>query len=69
MNKLIGFFVLVASMVAGWAWMEYQGFVTTPLHIPQGSIVYEVPKGATLAAVAQDLEAAGMIPDARYLQW
>ena len=69
MNKLIGFFVLVASMVAGWAWMEYQGFVTTPLHIPQGSIVYEVPKGATLAAVAHDLEAAGMIPDARYLQW
>ena len=69
MNKLIGFFVLVASMLAGWAWMEYQGFIATPLRIPQGSVIYEVPKGVTLAALARDLEAVGMIPNARYLQW
>ena len=69
MNKLIGFLVLVGSLLAGWAWMEYQDFISTPLRIPQGSVIYEVRRGASLAAVARDLEQAGMIDDARYLQW
>jgi len=68
-NKLIGFLVLVGSLLAGWAWMEYQDFISTPLRIPQGSVIYEVRRGASLAAVARDLEQAGMIDDARYLQW
>lgn len=69
MNKLIGFLVLVGSLLAGWAWMEYQEFIATPLRISQGSVIYEVRRGASLAAVARDLEQAGMIDDARYLQW
>jgi len=68
-NKLIGFLVLVGSLLAGWAWMEYQEFIATPLRISQGSVIYEVRRGASLAAVARDLEQAGMIDDARYLQW
>jgi len=66
---LIGFLVLVGSLLAGWAWMEYQEFIATPLRIPQGSVIYEVRRGASLAAVARDLEQAGMIDDSRYLQW
>jgi len=68
-NKLLGFIVLVASLLLGWAWMEYDEFVATPLHIPQGSLIYEVPRGASLAAVAHDLQRAGIIENARYLQW
>ncbi len=41
----------------------------TPLTISQESVIFEVPKGATLAAVARDLEEAGLIKDARYLRW
>lgn len=69
MNKLIGLAVLVSSLLVGWAWMEYEEFITTPLRIADGSVVYQVRKGASLAAVARDLEQAGMIEDARYLQW
>ena len=69
MNKLIGFVVLVGSLLLGWAWMQYDDFIDTPLNIPQESIIFEVPKGATLAAVARDLAQAGLIRDARYLQW
>ena len=69
MNRLIGLIVLVASLLAGWAWMAYKDFIATPLHIPQGSVIYEIPRGASLTAVARDLEQAGMIENARYLQW
>jgi UPF0755 protein len=69
MHKLIGFIVLVVSLLIGWAWMEYKEFLATPLRIEQGSVIYEVPKGASLAAVARDLEEAGMIDDGRHLQW
>lgn len=69
MNKLIGFVVLVGSLLLGWAWMQYDDFIDTPLNIPQDSVIFEVPKGATLAAVARDLAQAGLIKDARYLQW
>ena len=69
MNRLIGITVLLGSLLLGWAWMEYQEFRATPLRIPQGSLIYEVPRGATLAAVARDLEAAGLIGNAHYLAW
>lgn len=69
MNKLIGFTVLIGSLLLGWAWMQYEDFRNTPLTIAQDSVIFEVPKGTNLAAVAQDLEEAGLIKEARYLQW
>jgi UPF0755 protein len=69
MNKLAGFSILAVSLLAGWAWMEYQSFIQTPLHIPHGSVIYEVPRGATLGRVARDLEDAGIVANAQYLQW
>ena len=48
MNKLIGFIILVGSLLLAWAWMEYQGFRTTPLKLAEESIIFEVPRGATL---------------------
>ena len=69
MNKVIGFLVLSGSLFFAWAWMQYDDFRSTPLAIPQGGVIFEVPKGATLATVARDLEAAGLVRDGRYLQW
>jgi len=69
MNKLIGFIVLIGSLLLAWAWMEYEDFRDTPLELAEESVIFEVPKGATLAAVARDLEDAGAIKDARYLKW
>lgn len=69
MNKVIGILVLAGSLLLGWVWMEYQEFRITPLKIARGSVVLQVPKGATLAAVARDLKNAGMISNDRYLQW
>jgi UPF0755 protein len=69
LGRLLGFFVLVASLLAGWGWMEYRAFLETPLNIQDGSVIYQVRKGATLSSVAADLESAGIIEDARYLSW
>jgi UPF0755 protein len=69
MNRLFGILVLLLSLGVGWAWMIYKDFRTTPLAIAQGSVIYEVDKGASLASIARDLEGAGMIADARFLAW
>jgi UPF0755 protein len=69
MSKLIGFTVLLGSLLLAWAWMEYEDFRNTPLKLAEQSVIFEVPKGATLGAVARDLEKAGLIKDARYLKW
>ena len=69
MNRLIGIGILIGSLLSGWAWMQYQDFRNTVLTVPQGSMVFEVPRGATLASVARRLEEAGAIGNARYLHW
>jgi UPF0755 protein len=69
MAKVLGFLVLLGSLFAGWAWMEYETFRTTSLQIPQGSMTYRVEKGTNLAVIANDLEAAGAIGNADYLRW
>ena len=69
MNKLIGFTVLVGSLLLGWAWMQYNDFRETPLTIADGSLIFEIPKGASFASVTRDLEKAGLIANARYLEW
>jgi UPF0755 protein len=69
MHRLIGFAVLVGSLLLAWAWMQYQGFRETPLAIGPEGLVYEVPRGASLAAVAKDLEARGVVANSDYLAW
>ncbi|HPE81188.1 MAG TPA: endolytic transglycosylase MltG [Gammaproteobacteria bacterium] len=69
LGKLIGALLLLGSLLAGWVWMEFEEFRNAPLKVAEGSIIYAVPKGATLAMVASDLQAQGMIEQARYLRW
>jgi len=69
MNKLLGVLFIVLSLLGGWLWMAYKEFLATPLQLADGDLIYEVERGASLAKVARDLEAAGMLSDARFLQW
>ena len=69
LGRLLGVLVLLASLAAGWVWMQYKEFLATPLAVAGGSVIYQVQKGATLASVAEDLQRAGLIANARHLAW
>jgi UPF0755 protein len=69
LKRLLGMLVLLASLAAGWAWMEARAFLDQPLQIEGSELIYTVPRGASLATVASDLESRGLIKHARYLQW
>jgi len=62
LKRIVGFlllFAVVAAAAGGWyAWHLY----TQPLAIPGASFAYDVRQGASLAAVARDLGAAGVLP-------
>jgi UPF0755 protein len=68
-SRLIGFLLLVGSLLAGWFWMEYRQFIETPLAIEGEDVIFAVPNGASLGAVARDLQQAGYLADGRYLAW
>lgn len=69
MHRLIGVLVLVLSLAGAWAWMQIDTFLQTPLALSEPDRIYEVPRGATLAMIARDLRDAGLIENARYLEW
>ncbi len=68
---LLRFFVLstlIGVMAAYWAWYEYSQFLETPLNIPQEGVVFEIPKGASIAAVARTLESRQLVIKAYWLR-
>jgi UPF0755 protein len=71
MHRVIGLLLLLASFGGGWIWMEYREFERTPLELPGGGTVYDLPPGGSAASVADDMVAAGYLPGRRglYLQW
>jgi UPF0755 protein len=69
LHRFVGILFLLASFAGAWAWMAYQRFVETPLSLPSEGAAFLVPSGATVAAVAGDLSAAGFIDDPIYLVW
>jgi UPF0755 protein len=68
-NRVIGFVVLLGSLLLAWLWMQIDAFLTTPLTLQHPGQIYTVPKGASLATVARDLEQRGMMANAQYLEW
>ncbi len=57
--------VAVAGGGIGWyAWWEMR----QPLNIPEEGIVYEVPQGASIRALARDLKQKGLLPNRWYFE-
>jgi len=69
MRRLIGFTVLLCSLVLGWIWMSYQAFLSTPMRLPETGLVLLVEKGTNLRLLGQDLEQRGVLKNADLLYW
>lgn len=67
--RLLGALLLVASLVVGWLGFGYQSFLSAPLLVSEEGARVEVRPGASLTAVARQLEHDGYIDSARYFVW
>jgi UPF0755 protein len=69
--RILALLLAFAAAAALWLWNAYQAQVAA-LHGPLGlstALEYEVPSGASFTRVAEDLEARGWVPSARFLAW
>ncbi|MGH8583413.1 MAG: endolytic transglycosylase MltG [Gammaproteobacteria bacterium] len=74
-----GFFRVVLGMLMGagalgvlfgaWAWHRVERYLDEPIALAQPSAHFTVPAGASVASVARDLEAEGIIDRAIYFRW
>jgi len=68
-TRLLGIAVLLAVIVAGWLWSDYQDFARTPLSLPEDGLVLQVPPGTNLKVLARQLHAQGVLRNPDYLYW
>lgn len=67
--RILAVILLIPVVAASWLAIGYNSFGTQSLKVPAGGMNYEVPAGATLTAIARDLEGQGIISDGRFLRW
>lgn len=69
--RWLGAVVLLLAVLgagaAAWLWQQWQAIETEPLAVGEGSAPLTVPEGVSFAAVARELEARGLVADARLL--
>ncbi|MCW8946987.1 MAG: aminodeoxychorismate lyase, partial [Sedimenticola sp.] len=68
LHRLLGIIVLIGSFAAAWFLMTLNDFSEMPLALPETGLIYELPAGSSLSAVAKDLEKQGYIKSALYFQ-
>jgi len=69
--SLVAVILLAAAGAGGWlgwrAWQEHQ-FLTVPPETPGRDLVFRVEPGQIFTTIARNLQAAGLVTDARRLQ-
>lgn len=68
-SRLLGLFIIAGSLLAGWVMMEYRSFVEKPLVLPEETLHYTIPRGASLRWIAQDLAQRGIVEPPLYFLW
>lgn len=69
--KLAAFFsvlLLVAGFFCYSLYRDYQVFLDTPLAVPEPGLEFNVPRGASIKTIAQDLAAQGRLDSPRLLE-
>ena len=61
LNRILGIFLFVASLLLAWGWMEYDEFMHAPLSLPEAGVIYDLKPGTTIRGVAAELEEQGVL--------
>lgn len=67
--KLLGALVLVGSVGAGWALMEWGDALQQDLEVGEQGLRYTVNRGTSFRSVVLDLAERGVLQKPRYLVW
>lgn len=68
MQRLIGLLLMLASLLAGWLWMDYHAAVETPLHLNRTEVI-EIARGEGVAAIARKLQSRGITAHPYWFQF
>lgn len=68
LHRILGVFIISASLAAAWLMMDFDNFKATPLMLPSSGITYNLEAGATIATLAADLERKGYLEKPLYLR-
>ncbi len=60
--------IVAGAAIAYWAWHEYSQFLETPMDIPAEGVIFQIPRGASVTAVAHALESRHLISQAHWLR-
>lgn len=66
---LLGLLIVVITLLAAGAAIEYRHFIHTPLATGASPLHYEIKPGTSLKGVANDLHRRGVLAHPRYLVW
>lgn len=67
--KILGFFVLIGSLLGGWLIMDYKAFSNNPLPIPLEGHHLIIMPGTSMKGLAEGLQQAGIMDHPFYLRW
>ncbi len=67
--RLFGLLVIVITLLAAGAAIEYRHFIHTPLAIGASPLHYEIKAGTSLKTIAADLHRRGILAHPYYLVW
>ncbi|HEB95066.1 MAG TPA: endolytic transglycosylase MltG [Sedimenticola thiotaurini] len=68
LNRILGILLILTSLAAAWAMMEYRRFIDTPLRLPPEGALVTVAQGSSLAGLSRQLAQQGYLQDPLYLR-
>lgn len=68
LSGLILFFIILIAGVGFVLYSQYTSYLDSDVKLPDKTLLFEVKKGSTLTAVANNLEKKGILGDAKYFR-
>jgi len=68
-QKIAGLLLAVVIIIFTFAWIQVQGFLSSPVTVAEGGTTFDIRPGTSFGGVSRQLEQAGIIESADLLRW
>ncbi len=69
LQKVAALMLAVVIVVVTFAWVQMQGFLSTPVTVAEGGTTFDIRPGTGFGEISTQLEQAGIIQSADLLRW